>query len=697
MSRQWYSISELKGLPGLPGTTDGIRAKAKRENWQSRKRHGNGGGYEYHIDSLPAETKAALLDQAIESLPETSGQLTLKENHALVLNDNLPAPASLPAWRRNTMDARLQILALVDQLAEQFGISKAIDKIVARAQAGTLPEHIQQIVPLANARSKNGSGKQTLSRRTLYRWRDLRDIGTTALAPAEPAKQPIPAWVPYFLKCYQKPQKPSIPDALEELEYLLPEMLSMPSPSQARRFLDKMSKVDREKGRMSAKEIKTIKPFRSRDTSDLAPLEVCMCDGHSFKASVRHPIHGRPFKPEVCAVIDAATRVVTGWSAGLAESAQTVADALRHGIMVNEDKPRGGIPLIFYTDPGSGNKAKVNADPVFGRYARLGITFKTGIVGNSQARGLVERLQRSLWIRAAKKLPTYSGKDMDASVQYKTQRLLTNDIKAAAVLISWPQFLDLCQQAVDDYNNRPHSALPKITDQGGNRRYMTPNEMWDAYLAKGWVPDTATELELDDLFRPRVQVTTRRGNVRLFGNTYFNSELQHHFGEQVFVEYEPQNGQFVYVRDMDERLICKAGFEANRSRMFPVSESEHAMEKRATGRAKRLYSQLDEVEAERRGVVEIEEIVPAQISQFHQQLIDEEKAETNSSPAFKEPDSPASRIQAYRQLMQQKKTGNPPCEEAENWLKTFMNTNAGKTMADLDADIQPQGGAPCHP
>lgn len=69
MTQQWYSLSELKGLPGLPGTTDGIRYKAKAEQWQSRKRQGQGGGYEYHIDSLPAETRKAL---AVLSQPSTT-------------------------------------------------------------------------------------------------------------------------------------------------------------------------------------------------------------------------------------------------------------------------------------------------------------------------------------------------------------------------------------------------------------------------------------------------------------------------------------------------------------------------------------------------------------------------------------------------------------------------------------------------
>ena len=685
MNRQWHSISELTGLPGLPGTTDGIRAKAKREKWESRKRHGNGGGNEYHIDSLPAGTKAALLDQAVESLPETSCQLTIKENHAIALNDNLPAPASLPKWRRDTMDARLQILALADQLAEQFGISKSIDKIVARAKAGTLPEHIQQIVPLANARSKNGSGKQTRSRRTLYRWRDLRELGTTALAPAEPAKQPIPAWAPYFLKCYQKPQGVYIPEALEELKNILPENIPMPSYSQANRFLKKMSAVDRERGRRSPKELKALQPFRRRSSDDLQPLDVVQCDGHSFKARVAHPATGNAFHPEVCAVIDVCTRVVTGWSMGLAESAETVADALRHSMMVGPGNERGGIPAIFYTDPGSGNKAAVNSDPVFGRYARFGITFKTGIPGNSQARGLVERLQKTLWISAAKQLETYTGPGMDSSTERKNYLIVMKDIKAMGKsdkLISWPQFRDLCNQAVTRYNNTPHSSLPKITDAAGMRRYMNPNECWDAFVFKGWEAETILPDELTDMFRPRKVVTTRRGEVKLFKNIYFNKNLQHYTGQKVMVEYEPQDGNYVYVRDMEERLICQAKFEANKTSFYPVSAVEEAREQRAKRRAKLKLQQLEEIELERRGVVEIEPIKPAQLSHLQQQLIDAEEAEISDSKQFKEPNNDVDRINLYRTLSKK-----PVLSAAESaWLKKYLSTVNGRSTAALYAE-----------
>ncbi|WP_348796864.1 DNA-binding protein, partial [Kingella kingae] len=57
----------------LPSAVKNILDKAKRENWQSRKRTGRGGGYEYEIASMPSDIQAAiaakLAEQALQNAP----------------------------------------------------------------------------------------------------------------------------------------------------------------------------------------------------------------------------------------------------------------------------------------------------------------------------------------------------------------------------------------------------------------------------------------------------------------------------------------------------------------------------------------------------------------------------------------------------------------------------------------------------
>ena len=62
--REWYGASDIAGLPGMPGTERGVRARADRENWNRRTREARGGGYEYALASLPATAREALMNSA---------------------------------------------------------------------------------------------------------------------------------------------------------------------------------------------------------------------------------------------------------------------------------------------------------------------------------------------------------------------------------------------------------------------------------------------------------------------------------------------------------------------------------------------------------------------------------------------------------------------------------------------------------
>ncbi|WP_275076386.1 DNA-binding protein [Providencia rettgeri] len=56
MYKEWLTAKELVGLQGLPMTTQGINAMARRENWICRKRKGiQGKALEYHINSIPID------------------------------------------------------------------------------------------------------------------------------------------------------------------------------------------------------------------------------------------------------------------------------------------------------------------------------------------------------------------------------------------------------------------------------------------------------------------------------------------------------------------------------------------------------------------------------------------------------------------------------------------------------------------
>lgn len=625
-----YTAQELAGLPGMPTTERGVRVRSGAENWPFRKRAGRGGGREYPISVLPKETRDHLTDQLIASLTETA--CPLPENHgldqnALTLVDEaglptrreVPGLGELKTWQTRRMDARLSFIRLIERGECTVGVSKTVDTLVKQSRSGVLPEELQQLVPVANARSGGKNGGRALSRRTLLRWwSEYKKAGGNyaVLAPATVEKNEIPVWAPAFLAQYQVPQKISIPDAISRMAQVAGPGATIPTPGQVRRYLQKFSRLDVQRGRKSGSELRGQRLYRQRDVSEFEPLDIVQIDGHSFKAYVAHPTHGRPFHPEVCAVIDCVTKVVIGWSAGLAESSMTVADALRHGCTVSEEKKIGGLMLFVYADKGAGNLAEVNIDEVAGLFPRLGIHFESGRPGNPQGRGLVENLNKSLWIPAAKKLGTYTGKDMDSLVRRQVYLSLQKEVRAAqkeqrevshTLLLRWPDFLDFATQAVDEYNRRPHSALPRITDpQSGLRRHMYPLEAWAMWLSRGWRPELLSEDEITHLFRPHVRAKCSRGTVKLWTNVYADPALEHYHGMELMVGYDIHDPARVWVRDEEGRLIVIAKRDANKSAFFPVSKVQQAREDRAKNRMRNIRRRAEEIELERRGTIELQ-------------------------------------------------------------------------------------------
>lgn len=124
----WFSTVNLIGVGGLPSTRYGLVQKAKRESWLSRPRQGRGGGFEYHISSLPKETQQALTIKATnEKLQELSSdpnfqagavegkKIRIREelSRELVQSrrlNSLVKAEGLDKMAKNRMDAKLEII-----------------------------------------------------------------------------------------------------------------------------------------------------------------------------------------------------------------------------------------------------------------------------------------------------------------------------------------------------------------------------------------------------------------------------------------------------------------------------------------------------------------------------------------------------------------------------------------------------------
>lgn len=587
----FYTAKQLAGLPGMPGTEQAVNRTAKRENWPYRQREGRGGGREYAESGLPAATRAHLRGQRdIATVKTTVADVISK--HGIVLPEY-----DIRDWQRVQRDARDGVIkALKTLMDEGLSLERAYTKLEMTALEGGPSCHEFKMLEM----SRDGRGQKTAdglpkfpSVRSVQRWFAADDLTPKA----RKKDMHLPAWADDFLDAYRQPQKPSVEQAYTEFCRHYPG--DRPSIHQVRRFLDKLPAIVREKGRMGPRELKNIKPFVRRTFEELWPNDVWSADGHTFDAEVQNPLSGKPFRPEITSIIDIGTRKIVGFSVSLAESALSTVDALRYAMTQH------GVPAIFYVDNGSGYSNEMLKNEAVGLLARFGITVKHSLPYNSQARGVIERLHKSVWVAAAKTLPSYIGADMDKQASDLNHKLTRTGDKNGVVhmALSWTLFIQLCEDAIDAYNRRPHSGLPKFSDEDNRRRHYSPAEYWRhrAETLDGYTVETIADDVADMLFKPRITRTVNRGEVQLFNNKYFSQALAGLHGEEVQVAYDIHDADFVWIYGLEGEFICKAEWGGNEKAYFPKPVVELAREQRADAQIKLLEGKIEDRLQERSG------------------------------------------------------------------------------------------------
>ncbi|MFM4963763.1 DNA-binding protein [Aeromonas bivalvium] len=179
----WYTAQALAGLLGMPAYPDGVRKKAEREEWQSRKRE-KGKGAEYHISSLPAETRRFLAEQAVAEQGQavTDHSAGAKAMAKLLAREVSVKPdagrklLTLGAVARKKVDARLLILQAADiflapyRACQQGEVGRRAFIEAYRTRSLSLPASVYE-------------KQKPFSLITLRRWQGtLADAGPAALA-----------------------------------------------------------------------------------------------------------------------------------------------------------------------------------------------------------------------------------------------------------------------------------------------------------------------------------------------------------------------------------------------------------------------------------------------------------------------------------------------------------------------------------
>lgn len=199
-----YSVAELLSfkLSSLPSAHKNVLEKAIRENWQSQKRKGRGGGVEYELISLPTEVQQEIRTKLLKLLPAeiSKGELS-------VVRQNIDLE-QITDKQLSTADARIMVVRWFLMQEVQLGLSrtKTLDQVIAAVASSEIPAEICKAIMAGNSKA---GGKLKLSKRTLHSWVLAYEAGENS---AERLKQMIPL----------KTQKRAVPERCGWLQAFLP-------------------------------------------------------------------------------------------------------------------------------------------------------------------------------------------------------------------------------------------------------------------------------------------------------------------------------------------------------------------------------------------------------------------------------------------------------------------------------------------
>lgn len=174
--RQWLTVAEIAAaqLPDLPSTKRGVALKAASERWDdnpayARRREGRGGGFEYHVRLLPTLAQVEY-EQRNMVVGAAANDETRQSDEPLQLSDR----------GAREMEARLAIVGEFDRFARglpRLRQAAHLQLFTDKYNGGSLKVEswVRDLVP-------------HVSKRTILRWKQVRDDGVTSKLAVDRAK-----------------------------------------------------------------------------------------------------------------------------------------------------------------------------------------------------------------------------------------------------------------------------------------------------------------------------------------------------------------------------------------------------------------------------------------------------------------------------------------------------------------------------
>lgn len=532
--REWLTVAEIVALgsPALPASEKGLALVIDREGWRddsrrARERAGRGGGWEYHVSRLPAETQARWLAQQQAAQPDPAQMRAQAEWDRYA---RLPQRSKDEALRRLSVIERIELLAqamplraAVPLAAREAGVSASTVWTWHRSATGVAREH--RLAALAP-----------------------RHAGRTATAECDDR-----AWQ-FLVTDYLRRDEPAFDACYRRLvEEAAPAQGWGPIPSKKtlrRRLEREFPRAARVLARQGADAAKRTYPAQQRDRSVFHAMQAVNADGHTLDVFVRMA-DGKVERPTLLAIQDVYSGMIVGWRLDRSENWHAVRLALA------DMAGSYGVPEVAYMDNGrafaskwisGGSKTryrfKVRAEEPEGVLTRLGVQIRWVTPYHGQAKP-VERAFRDLAENIARH-PACSGAYTGPSPEKKPDNYGQRAIPVE-------EFERHVAEQIARHNRREGRATATAR---GRSFEATFRESYEKSLVRRASPE-----QLRELLLAAEGVTCRRpdGSIHLADNRYWHAALGDLVGRRVTVRFDPAAlFEPVAVYLPDGRYLCEA-------------------------------------------------------------------------------------------------------------------------------------------
>ena len=562
--KSFYSANELSqlGLKSLPTSHRRILDKAKRENWNSRKRDGKGGGVEFAVKSMPEDVQAEIVvklgKSAVKNLP-------------VLAEESAPVDAQL-LWATYEQGTAKQQQKAQMKLGIMFAVAELVSGGVKILDALALVCHKHNQDGL-----QPGEKAVTVSAIKSW-WYQVKDADRSLWLPLlmdsygahsesrEAAFTPE-AWA-FFRADYFRNERPQFGSCYERLKRAASANgWVIPSPSSIKRkILREIPKTHQTYLRDGTYALSRMYPSLIRTVAGIEAMEWVNGDGYKHNVWVRWH-NGHIIRPKTWLWQDVRTRKILAYRCDESENTNMIRLALLD--VVNQY----GIPkhLTIDNTKAAANKKmtggvknryrfKVREDEVQGIIPALGIQLHWTTVRYGRGRGQAKPIERAFSHGGLGELvdkhPLLAGYHAGDNALDKPDNYQGN--KAG---VDYESFILALEEGIQMFNERQDRATEicqgKLSfNQAFERDYAVTEKRW------------ATPEQLRYLLTLHEEVTLKEngtftlkagGEVQGLRNRYEAYELIGTNHKKVVVRYDPNNlHDAVWVYSLDGTYLAEA-------------------------------------------------------------------------------------------------------------------------------------------